>query len=417
MIVLNLIKVRCSVALVLIFIIAAWAPFFPLVLDRMTSNRMPILDFPRYAVTTFAVSTDVIEQEAQLLEKVGAHNITIVYRELQSDKIELIREKLKKYGDLMIPELSYMQRLEPRRRADVVDAWFGALRSVTGRTPEGFFSFQADTFTANYAHDRYNVSFVIGNLWDTVNLDFISARGGLALPYYASRRHSLIPASDLADSSVLMIQPFAIAPTGRYHYDNNHIVDLSLQGIGLGEFKYVNLNYPFFTPLFLELDWVIKLNSTDAIENTIQGYQWVYRTFKVIGAKEFSVAFRSTFPTTPDYHFIYKSSDSTLFPETAGQSIEWLMTSQFRIARVGNRVISALSYDYQESDRYLLRHKAINLSGFRFGEDQDNIIDTSLRFDIDDLWQHEYGDRTLRRTRDVTYTGSLHDFYSGPSEQ
>jgi len=396
---------------VFILILLASAPVFPLVLSVMPSSKgSSVPEFPRYAITTFAVSADVIDQEAKLLEQVGAYNVTIVYREL--DKVALVHEKLSGYGDSLIPELSFMQRHEPKNRAGDVDRWFGALKVATGKSPLGFFSFQVDTFTANYASDRYGATFAIGNAWDQVNMDFMSMRGGLALPYYASRRHSLVPASDQDDSSVLVIQPFAIAPADTYHYDNNHIVDLYYQGVGLDEFNYVSLNYPFYTPFFLELDWVIKLHSTQALENFVQAYKWVYKTFKVVTAEEFTRIFRSRFTGTPEYHFTYKSSSLPSFPETVGRTIEWLMTPQARIARVNNNVVTALDYGRQDADPYLEAYKSIDFHGFRFGEDPNNIIDTSLRFDVDDLWQHEYGDRTLTRSGYAPYLGDLHDFYS-----
>jgi len=367
--------------------------------------------FPRYAITVFTVSTRLIDQQAQLLQQVGAYNVTIVYRELESDKIALLYQKLKPLGISMIPELSYMQRLPPSDRIGPIDVWLEALRTVTGRLPSGFFSFQVDTYTANYARDRYGASFAIGNIWDQVNMDFMSLRGGHALPYYASRRHSLIPAENQSESSLLVIQPFAIALTNRYHFDNNHVMDLFLNGVDVEEFKYVSSNYPFFTPFFLELDWLFKVNDPSVLRYFVEAYSWVYRTFQVITAESFTTVFRSFFEETPEYYFTYRSSNSLAFPDTAGGNVEWLMNSRVRIARIGGQVVSALRYSVQQDDLYLIGNRSIDFSRSRFGEDQDNLIDTSMRFDVDNLWQQEYGDRILTPTGNVPYLGDLHHFY------
>jgi hypothetical protein len=407
---------RSNYSLILTLALAGCLFFFPFTYEATApSSWAQVPDFPRYAITTFAVSADLVDQEADLLQKAGAYNVTIVYREADPARIGMIHEKLKRYGESMIPELSYKQTLDPIDRIRDADVWFESHKAVTGETPKGFFSFQVDTYLANHLRDQYEVLFAVGNVWDQVNMDFMSMRGGPALPYYASRHHSLVPARNRPDSSVLIIQPFAIAPTGKYHFDNNHLIDLYTLGIGIDEFKYVSLNYPFFAPFFLELDWVLNLNSAVAIESFIESYRWVYRTFNVITADEFARIFRSSFPETPEYHFIYKSSNHESFPESSGLTVEWLMSQRFRIARINGVVVSALDYDRQERDPHLSTRKTIDIAGPRFGEDPSNIIDTSLMFDVDDLWQHEHGDRTLRKTGNVTYSGDLHFFYSDAS--
>jgi len=259
--------------------------------------------------------------------------------------------------------------------------------------------------------DKFKVDFAVGNVWDQVNIDFMSLRGGFAMPYYASRRHSLVPARVRGDASVLVVPPFAVAPTNRYHFDNNHLLDLYTHGVDVEEFRYVSLSYPFFVPFFLELDWLINLKSTEAVRLFTESYTWVYENFHVVTAEEFARLFESSFSATPQYHFTYSSSNLNVFPETKGWTIEWLMSSDCRIARVGDKVVSALSYKVQTEDSFLTSSKKISFIGYRFGEDPNNIVCTDLSFDIDVLWQSEYGDRTLKKTGYAVYTGKLEDFY------
>jgi hypothetical protein len=367
--------------------------------------------FPRYAITTFVVAPELIDEQVQLLRSVGAYNVTIVCRESEPDKAQPIYDAFRGYADCIVPELSFMQTLTPSKREQVVDSRFRVLKSVSGSYPSGVFSFQLDTYTLNYVRDKFNVNFAVGNVWDQVDIDFMSLRGGFATPYYASRHHNLIPAATRDEASVLVIPPFAIAPTDRYHFDNNHLIDLYNHEVGMEEFKYVSLNYPFFTPFFLELDWLINLNNTEALRLYTESYTWVYKNFNVITAEQFAKIFESRFPATPEYHFTYASSNLSAFQETKGWKIEWLMSPDCRIARVDDKVVSALNYNVQNADPFLSSNKSINFMGSRFGEDPNNVVHTDLSLDIDDLWQSEYGDRALKKMGYAVYTGELGDFY------
>jgi hypothetical protein len=369
------------------------------------------VSFPRYAVTTFVITPELAGEQLELLSSVGAYNVTLVCRETESDRIQAVYDAFGNYSECIVPEFSFMQTLSPSARKENVDARFAALESFNVSFPSGVFSFQLDTFTLNYLRDAFNVTFAVGNIWDQVNLDFMSLRGGFALPYYASRHHSLIPTRARADASALVIPPFAVAPTDRYHYDNNHLIDLFTNGVDMEEFKYVSLNYPFFTPFFLELDWLLSLNSAEALSLFAEYYSWVYENFNVVTAEQFAEMFESSFSFTPEYHFTYTSSCLDVFPETEGWTIEWLMSSNCRIARLGDKVVSALSYKVQDGDPFLTSSQSIDFLGSRFGEDPDNIVCTDLVFGVDCLWQSEYGDRTLKKTGYAIYTGKLDDFY------
>ncbi len=370
-----------------------------------------VTDFPKKAITSFVVTADLIEDELQLLEMVGAYNVTIIYRCDKQEKIQAIYEAFENYSNCFIPEISFCQTLEPSEREMLIDRKFQDFKDVSGDFPSGIFSFQLDTYTLNYAVDRYALDFAVGNTWDQVNIDFMSLRGGFPLPYYASRHHNLVPAKTVDDASVLVVPPFAVSLTDRYHYDNNHIIDEYTHGIDFEEFEYISLQYPVLSPFFLELDWLIELNDPVLLNSFIESYSWVYGNFDVVSAQEFSTTFKSYFPVTPEYHFNYSSSNMTSFPETKGWNIEWLMNPDYRIARVDDKVISAINYNVQSDDPFLSSSQKIDFTGLRFGEDPNNMISTDLSFDIDNLWQSEYGDRTLTKTDYAIFTGHLKDFY------
>jgi len=372
--------------------------------------------FPRYAITGFVVSSKDAKRAVELLRSTGAYNVTLIYRggpTLLAERDELLKicEGFKEFRGMMIPELSFMQTLPPTRRSRIVIDRWNLFKSVVGEYPAGLFAFQLDTYTLNYVKDSHKVEFAIGNVWDQVNMDFISSRGAYSFPYYASRRNAMVPARSIEDASVLVMQPFAISLTNVYHYNNNHLVDLLTHGGNTDEFKYLSLNYPFFIPFFLELDWLLALDDQHMTQAFVEVYSWVFKNFEVVTPLAFAEIFGRSFPTTPEYHVFFKASNNPAFPNTAGLTIEWLMNPDVRIARVDGRVISALRYKQQTFDAFLATSKTIDFDGSRFGEDPTNIINLDLAFDIDALWQYEYGRRTLKDTSGATFDGDLHDFY------
>jgi hypothetical protein len=370
----------------------------------------PTPTFPRYAVTTFVLAPERIDEQMQLLREIGAYNVTIVTRESTTERFQTVYNAAKNITNCIIPEFSFMQSLPTSWREGAVDSRFKEFKLADGTYPAGVFSFQTDTYTLDYLRNKYNVTFAIGNVWDQINMDSMSIRGGLSTPYYASQRNSMVPSRTTNDTSMLVLPPFTIAPTDRYHYDFNHIIDLYLQGIDMQEFKYTTINHPFFTPFFIELDWLVNLNNSDLTRLFVGNYKWVYQNFEVVTAQQFTNLFRNRFLITPEYHFTYTSSNATSFPETYGEKIEWLMNPSRRIARINNIVISAIDYNAQSRDPYLTKNKTLYFNEHRFGEDPNNMITTSLTFKIDAIWQSQFGDRTLTQKNNTTYTGDLKDF-------
>ena len=370
----------------------------------------PTPAFPRYAVTTFVLAPERIDEQIQLLREIGAYNVTVVTRESTTERFQTVYNAAKNITDCIIPEFSFMQTLPTSWREGVVDSRFNEFQLADGTYPKGVFSFQTDTYTLDYLRNEYNVTFAVGNVWDQINMDSMSMRGGFSTPYYASQRNSMIPSRTTNDTSMLILPPFTIAPTDRYHADYNHIIDLYLQGIDMQEFKYTTINHPFFTPFFLELDWLVNLNDSDLTRLFVENYKWVYQKFEVVTAQQYTNLFENRFIITPEYHFTYTSSNATIFPETYGEKIEWLMNPNRRIARINDTVISAIDYNTQSRDSYLAANKTLDFNGYRFGEDPNNMITTSLTFKIDAVWQSQFGDRTLTQKNNATYTGDLKDF-------
>ena len=373
--------------------------------------------FPRYAIASFVVSSKDATKMVELLRSVGAYNVTLIYRgigsiEAEHDEVLKIYEEFREFGGIIIPEFSFMQTLPPTQRAITARDRFNLFKSIAGEYPSGIFAFQLDTYTLNYLKDNNGIKFALGNVWDQANMDFISNRGAYAFPYYASRRNMLVPARTVEDASVLVMQPFVISLADTYHYDNNHLIDLLTHGGDLEEFKYLSLNYPFFSPFFVELDWLLSLNDQRITRAFIDAYTWMFRNFKVLTPLAFAETFHQYFPTTPEYHVFFKSSSHPAFPDTAGLTIEWLMNPDVRIARLSGRVVSALRYSREPFDTFLSKKQTISFEGPRFGEERANVINLDLNFDVDALWQYEYGNRTLKRAFDVTFDGDLHNFYS-----
>ena len=388
-----------------------------------TGNRSQVLyenaiakGFPRYAITSFVVSSKDTARVVELLRSVGAYNVTLIYRGVglshEPEEILKIWQSSREFGGIMIPEFSFMQTVPPASRAMTARDRFAMFKSVVGEYPRGIFAFQFDTYTLNYLRDSHAIEFAVGNVWDQVNLDFMSNRGAFSFPYYASRRNAMVPATVIDDTSALVIPPFVISLTDTHHYDSNHLIDLLTHWGDLEEFKYLSSSYPFFTPFFLELDWLLALKDNRMIQAFVEAYRWVFKNFQVVTPLFFSQIFARHFPKTPEYHVFFRSSNRAALPGTAGRLVEWLMNPEVRIARMNGQIVSALRYKVQACDKYLTSSKTIDYTGFRFGENPANMINLDLVFDVDALWQHEYGSRTLTRGPSVGFNGDLHDFHS-----
>jgi hypothetical protein len=109
--------------------------------------------------------------------------------------------------------------------------------------------------------------------------------------------------------------------------------------------------------------------------------------------------FKTNYPSTPEYRISFTSPYDN-------ESIEWYHSSEGRVARIGNKVVSYVDYLIQLPDRYMTQTASIVLNDSAY--DPDNGVDDSLKFSVDAL-----GGGNLRApasTLSVTYSGDLKDF-------
>ncbi|MFQ5711347.1 MAG: DUF3131 domain-containing protein [Candidatus Geothermarchaeales archaeon] len=387
---------------------------------KKKNGKGVVYDLPRYAYTLFKVngSEAVLSKTVELLDSVGAYNVTFVINSDNETELGIIYKATSRFSAEYIPYFWHMQRRSLSEREVYVDEYFKAFRSVFGDYPKGFFDFQPDTYTLLYAREKYEITYAVGYVWDQVNIDFITERGAIPFPYYASRGNHMVPARNGSDNSgVVMLPSFAISPTLRYHFDNNHLIDnWSHLGVANNQnIKYVSHNYPYFTPMWLELDWLYRINS-DQLESFFKDvYGDVYSDFSILEVKDYVSLFRDAYSDTPVYHFTYKGSNWSEFPEVVGWSIEWYMDRDYRIARLlrgskANHVVSFVDYGSQRADKFLSKKAFIDPR--KDMTNPDNQIDTSLVFEVDWLWQKEHGDYSLARSSTIPYNGDIIDFPS-----
>jgi hypothetical protein len=110
-------------------------------------------------------------------------------------------ELLSPYGDV-IPQIGYTQFYDPAIREGVVNDTLSVLDSL-GLRPEGMNHFQMDSYVVNYTRSL-GLSYNIGYCYDQDLIDWVTTRGALPMPYYASESDCLIP----SNNSGLLILPW-----------------------------------------------------------------------------------------------------------------------------------------------------------------------------------------------------------------
>jgi len=293
----------------------------------------------------------------------------------------------------VIPGFPRLQRREPSARETFVNKTFAHFHSLAGYYPTGVFMFAPDTYTLNYLQDTYNIEYCTGYCWDQWQIDNMTMRGGWQAPYYASRNHVIVPSK--TNGLVMFphqtwdwIERFWTHHSYTLHPASNSrvvddpssysvdLIDKTLSG--LKPFPYVQFmwEYGFGTPtLPLEYFRQYILNITDSFPAS------EFSTLAEICSK-----FRSQYSTNPEYEITFTS--------VLGNTVEWLWNSDYRIARVEDKVYSYIDYSKQEPDKYLVQ------SGWP--------VDMSLSFELDGL-----GGGVLNPTpmdAPLSYNGDLHEF-------
>jgi len=333
------------------------------------------------------------------------NNLYFVIEEWDSLKDEDFVQFMKDRGEI-IPALSYLQTYEPEDRERYADHFLGEFKRLIGSYPKGIFTFQPDTYTANYLRDKYNISFVIGYAFDQYLVDYMSMRGGWQAPYYGSRQNVIVPSQTrgvviLPHLTWDWIAKYTLDHRYNTHPENSYQVLRKdpmkaleymkaligqtldrLEPFGYAmvgfEFKNMGLRAGILGMVREYYSWII-VGSGAEIMTPSQTVEW----------------FTAKFDGTPEYGIRFRSPAS-------GEEVEWLFNTHYRLARSGWFVNSFVDYAEQALDPYLNKGGFVN---FYQKPTATNQIDTSLIFKIDALGQ-KIGHPRVRH-EGVMYLGPL----------
>ena len=314
-----------------------------------------------------------------------SHSYNFVIYEWDALMNQSLVEFMKSRGEI-IPMFSYLQLKTPREREHYVDHYIELCRERVGVYPNGSFTFQPDTYTANYLLLRYGMKYVAGYSFDQYLIDYMTMRGGWQVPYFARIDNIMVP----SDQRSIVVFPHLtwdwIARYTRSHNFNTHpqnayvalggdktktleylkaLVDETLGN--LSPFGYATVIFEFRS---LGLDWGLK----DLMH---EYYKWLLSRadIKLLTFSKTVQWFEKTFDGTPEYNIAFKS------PAT-GEEVEWHFTPGYRIAKVGLSIKSFVNYGVQGPDPYLKHAAYVNIG---LNPSKANHVDTSLTLIIDDL--------------------------------
>lgn len=315
---------------------------------------------------------------------------------------------LKMRGSLMGVD-GYAQIYTLSQRESDIDSMVNTF-NAHNITLKGFFMFQPDTYTMNYAYSRYNFEYLVGYCFDQYMIDYMTMKGSWQLPYYHNSEHALKPAED---NKGLVVFPHAIwdwvSSLTYNHRLNTHVLNVyphiysnSSQAINYC-LKLINeslsCSEPFgYASTMFEWTWI---NRQDLNETATNYYQQIINQHHSICQlyNETTSWFKSLYSKTPTYRVTFTSPYEN-------QQVEWYLDLNCRIARVGSYVKSYVIFKNQTE--YWLDH--ICYVDFGKSASGTNCIDNSLKFEIDDLGGGY--DRDTAKGGSMYYTGNLVDFPS-----
>jgi len=306
----------------------------------------------------------------------------------------------------LIPALSYMQAWTPAVRVSYIDSLLTDWKRMFGSYPKGIFSFQPDTFLVNYTAQKYGVEYWHGTCFDQYISDYMTQRGGWQLPYYASETHVLRPNTDdggvailphetwdwvasFTDNAQILTHPLwgGIVPDAQVASYVLEIINRTLNGVS-----------PFgYSTFMFEYDWVKAKNRLWITEEII-GNLTSWDNIELLKLGEVTDWFKATYDSTPTYRVNFQSPYSNA-------TIDWYYSTDCRVARVGNYVVSFVDYAVQGSDTFLTTNATVD---FESEKSATNCIDDSLNFTINAL-----GGATLKApvtTSSKYYIGDLANF-------
>jgi hypothetical protein len=314
---------------------------------------------------------------------------------------------LKARGLLMGAD-GYMQLLPLEQRESLIDSMVNAF-ATHGISLKGFFMFQPDTHTMNYAYSKYNFEYFVGYCFDQYVIDYMTMKGGWQLPYYHNSEHALKPAKD--DKGLVVFPHVTWDWVSSFTYDhhlNTHVlgvypriyseplqaVDYCLKLID----QSLSCSEPFgYASAMFEWVWII--NRQDLNETAVNYYRQIINLYGSICQlyNETTSWFKTHYPVTPIYHVTFTSPYDN-------QEVEWYLDLNHRIARVGGYVVSYVVFENQTD------HWLTHIAYVDFGKpaNKTNCIDNSLEFEIDDLGGGSHRDSV--RGDSVQYSGDLSEF-------
>ncbi|MFX1577987.1 MAG: hypothetical protein ACFFCF_12580 [Promethearchaeota archaeon] len=328
------------------------------------------------------------------------------YQNLEDDEfINFLKSR-----GLLLAADGYMQYWTLSQRESMMDSMINTFNDH-GITLKGLFMFQPDTYTMNYLYSQYGFEYYVGYCFEQYVIDYMTMKGGWQLPYYHNSEHALRLAED---NSGLVVFPHLtwdwVSSLTHSHYLNTRILDAygCLNSNSSQAIDYclrlisesLSSSEPFGYACTM-LEWESIQNSPDLIETTTEYYQQIILQHNSICQlyNETTSWFKINYDKTPTYQVTFTSPYD-------GKQTEWYLDTDYRIARVENHVKSYVIFKGQRE--YWLSH-VCNVD-FDKGPDENNCIDNSLEFEIDDLGGGF--DRDSPKGGSMYYTGNLFDFPS-----
>jgi hypothetical protein len=364
-------------------------------------NISVIIDYP-----------DHFEQLVTWLTTVNAQNFTFVIQEQSKDAILSNQTRiniLKAHGEI-IPRIADIQTQVPDSRINTVVSIISEFNRALNTTIKGVFDFIPDTYTANYLVTQ-GITYYQGYCFDQWKIDYMSMRGGLQMPYYASSQHVNIPSNNTTGIVILphaswdwsasftvthnlQLHPVNVIDriyNGNTEYAQSYFIQLLDRSMQASEpFGYQMIQF--------EWDWAYREGVTDQFATIINAVQT--RPYPILTCSDTVDWFKTAYSQgTPAYSIDFTSPYNN-------QRIEWYSNTEFRVARIDQIVVSFVNYTDQTPDRYLTNYASINWAAP--SNSSENGIDNSLTFAIDALGGAE--DRHSITTDGYPYTGSLADF-------
>jgi hypothetical protein len=311
---------------------------------------------------------------------------------------------------LLLGANGYMQIGTLSQRESEVDSMVSTF-NAHNVSLKGFFMFQPDTYTLNYAYSRYGFEYYVGYCFEQYVIDYMTMKGGWQLPYYHNSEHALRPAEDECGLVVFPHITWDWVSSLTYsHHLNTRILDAyqcfnsnSSQAVDyclrlINESLSCSEPFGYACAMF---EWELVKNDHDLIETATVYYQQIINQYNSICQlyNETTSWFKLHYDKTPTYHVAFTSPYD-------GEQVECYLDLNYRIARVENHVKSYVILTGQRE--YWLSH-VCNVD-FSKLPNETNCIDNSLEFEIDDLGGGF--DRDTPKGGSIHYTGNLADFPS-----